>query len=347
MENFKKNTPGILLCLLIAVPAYCLGKLFPIVGGPVIAMLAGMLICSFFEVHGVAVIGVKYTSKKILQYAVVLLGFGLDLGVVLSTGRESLPVIIVTVSASLVTAFIICKIFHLPSKICTLIGVGSSICGGSAIAAAAPVIKADDDEIAQALSVVFFFNVVAALIFPWFGSYLGMPHDAQIFGIFAGTAVNDTSSVTAAASTWDSMWGLGSETLDKAVTVKLTRTLVIIPVCIGLSFIFAGKIGEKGNTHKAENWSLRRIWKMVPSFILMFITASLITTVSIRVFGIPQTLFGYFKEVSVFMIVMAMAAVGLNCSLIKLIKTGIKPIFLGFCCWFAITFSCLFTIGML
>lgn len=346
METFKKYLPGMLLCLLIAVPAYVLGRSFPLIGGPVIAILTGMLICSFYEVRGKVVAGIKYTSKKILQYAVVLLGFGLDLGVVLSTGRESLPVIIVTISASLVTAFVLCKVLHLPSKICTLIGVGSSICGGSAIAAAAPVIKADDNEIAQALAVVFFFNVVAALIFPWFGSFLGMPHDAQIFGIFAGTAVNDTSSVTAAASTWDSMWGLGSETLDKAVTVKLTRTLAIIPICVGLSFIFAGSLISKDKTQRTD-WSFRRILKMIPSFIVLFVIASLITTVSTRILGISPAVFACFKEVSIFMIVTAMAAVGLNCSLIKLIKTGAKPIFLGFCCWSAITFSCLFALEML
>lgn len=111
------------------------------------------------------------------------------------------------------------------------VGVGSSICGGSAIAATAPVIDADDEEVAQAISVIFFFNVLAALIFPAFGKLIGFnTMTGESFGIFAGTAVNDTSSVTACASTWDSMWNLGTETLDTAVTVKLTRTLAIIPI---------------------------------------------------------------------------------------------------------------------
>ena len=126
-----------------------------------------------------------------------------------------------------------------------MIGVGSSICGGSAIAATAPVIDADDEEVAQAISVIFFFNVLAAIIFPHLGNLLGFAQNTgEVFGIFAGTAVNDTSSVTAAASTWDNMFDLGTATLDKAVTVKLTRTLAIIPITLVLALIRTKK--EKG-----------------------------------------------------------------------------------------------------
>ena len=135
----------------------------------------------------------------------------------------------------------------IPSKISTLIGVGSSICGGSAIAATAPVIEASDEEVAQSISVIFFILImIAALLFQSLGTLLGfLQRVVKHFGIFAGTAINDTSSVTAAASTWDSMWNLGSETLNKAVTVKLTRTLAIIPITLGLSFIRAQKKQKK------------------------------------------------------------------------------------------------------
>ncbi len=184
--------------------------------------------------------GITFTSKKVLQLAVILLGFGLDLNVVLRTGSQSLPIIICTISTSLLIAFLLHKAMHIDSNISTLIGVGSSICGGSAIAATAPVIDADDEEVAQAISVIFFFNVLAALFFPMLGHAIGFnTTSGESFGIFAGTAINDTSSVTAAASTWDSMWNLGSQTLDKAVTVKLTRTLAIIPITLVLAFIRA------------------------------------------------------------------------------------------------------------
>ncbi len=167
----------------------------------------------------------------------ILLGFGMNLSVILQTGKQSLPIILVTITTSLVIAWALHKLLHIPGKISTLIGVGSSICGGSAIAATAPVIDADDEEVAQAISVIF-FNMLAALLFPMLGTALGFSQTSgEAFGIFAGTAVNDTSSVTAAASTWDSMYSLGSETLDKAVTVKLTRTLAIIPITLVLAWM--------------------------------------------------------------------------------------------------------------
>lgn len=174
---------------------------------------------------------------------------------ILKTGAESLPIIISTIATSLVIAFVLSKVLHIPSKISTLVGVGSSICGGSAIAATAPVIDADDKEVAQAISVIFFFNVLAALIFPHFGSFLGFSHlSGDAFGIFAGTAVNDTSSVTACAATWDNMWNLVSETLDKAVTVKLTRTLAIIPITLILSFIQAHKAKKENAADLLSNF---------------------------------------------------------------------------------------------
>lgn len=336
MDFIKKKLLGILVCILIAIPAFYLGKMFPIIGGPVFAILFGMFICMFWTNHGAAGAGIKFTSKKVLQYAVILLGFGLNLNVIFLTAKESLPIIISTIATSLIVSFAMCKIFELPTKLATLIGVGSSICGGSAIAATAPVIKANDEEIGQAISVVFFFNVVAALVFPTLGDIIGMSHDAVAFGIFAGTAVNDTSSVTAAASTWDSMFSLGHDTLDKAVTVKLTRTLAIIPIVLCLSVWYA----KRHNVSEQERVSRLKLINLVPSFIVMFIIAALITTVAVY-YGVDASIFKPFKDVSLFFIIMAMAAIGLNCNVVKLIKTGFMPIMLGLACWLSITAVCL------
>ena len=173
MEFFKTNSRGIALCLAIAVPAWILGTFFPIVGGPVIAILLGMLIAIPLKNQGRMAPGIKFTSKKVLQWAVVLLGFGLDLTVVLKTGKQSLPIIVCTIAVSLLIAFVLHKALRIPSKISTLVGVGSSICGGSAIAATAPVIDADDEEVAQSISVIFFFNVLAAILFPILGNLIG------------------------------------------------------------------------------------------------------------------------------------------------------------------------------
>ena len=217
---------------------------------------------------------------------------------------------------------------HIPGQISTLVGVGSSICGGSAIAATAPVIDANDEEVAQSISVIFFYNVLAAILFPVLGRLLGFSTTSgEAFGIFAGTAVNDTSSVTAAAATWDSMWNLGSQTLDKAVTVKLTRTLAIIPITLVLAFMRAKK--EKSET----KISLKSIF---PFFILFFVLTSVITTV-VSSLGYSASVFAPLKTLSKFFIVMAMAPIGLNTDVVKLVKTGGKPLILGAICWLGIT----------
>lgn len=327
----KEKLKGLLLCLVIAVPSWLLGRQITVVGGPVIAIVLGMIVGLLIKNRAPFDAGVKFTSKKILQWAVVLLGFGMNLSVIAQTGAQSLPIIVCTITVSLVIAYVMCKALKIPSNISTLIGVGSSICGGSAIAAAAPCINADDEEVAQAISVIFFYNVIAALIFPLMGTLLGFSTESgESFGIFAGTAVNDTSSVTAAASTWDSMWGLGSETLDKAVTVKLTRTLAIIPITLGLAYIQARKSSGSG---ESGGFSLK---KAFPMFILYFVLASVITTVATAL-GVPSSVFSPLKELSKFMIVMAMAAIGLNTNPVKLVRSGGKPLLLGFTCWLGIS----------
>ena len=331
MNFIKEKGPGIAACLAIALPSWYLGKLFPVIGGAVIAILSGMVITLLWKDKKSADFGIRFTSKMILQTAVVLLGFGMNLNVILATGKQSLPIIICTISTSLLIAFVLHRVMHIPSNISTLVGVGSSICGGSAIAATAPVIDADDDEVAQAISVIFFFNVLAAVLFPVFGHMIGFSTTSgEAFGIFAGTAINDTSSVTAAASTWDSMWNLGSATLDKAVTVKLTRTLAIIPITLILALIRAHRAKSENTT---GNFSLK---KAFPFFIIYFIIASIITTIAVNC-GISVSVFTPLKELSKFFIIMAMAAIGLNSNMIKLIRTGGKPILLGGACWIGIT----------
>ena len=319
---------GIIICLIIAIPSYILGTYFPIIGGPVIAILAGMAVAIVLKDKSAFDRGIKFVSKKVLQWAVILLGFGMNLSVVAETGLQSLPIIISTITVSLLVAFFLSKALRIQKNTGTLIGVGSSICGGSAIAAASPVIGADDEEVAQAISVIFFFNVLAAIIFPALGTVIGFSTSSgEAFGIFAGTAVNDTSSVTACASTWDSMWGLGTETLDKAVTVKLTRTLAIIPITLVLAFLRTRKEGTDSKV------SLKSVF---PFFILFFVLASVITTIC-TAFGVPDSAFSPFKTLSKFMIVLAMAAIGLNTDIVKLVRTGGKPLVLGLSCWVSIT----------
>ncbi|MFM0590222.1 YeiH family protein [Streptococcus suis] len=325
----KENARGVVLCLVLALVGQWLGGLFPLVGGPVFALLIGMSLHSYVARKNAFQPGLTFTSKKILQYAVICLGFGLNLSAVLAVGRQSLPIILSTISFALFLAFLLWKILPISSHLATLIGVGTSICGGSAIAATAPIIQADDEDVAQAISVIFLFNVLAALVFPTLATWLGFSTDSgQAFGMFAGTAVNDTSSVTATATTWDSLYGLGSQTLDTAVMVKLTRTLAIIPITSVLAIWQA-----RGKGVQADKSSLLAGF---PTFILYFILASLVTTIAGH-FGLGADIFTPLKTLSKFLICMAMTAIGLRTNVLALVKNGRAALFVGLVCWLGVT----------
>lgn len=344
MKFIREKGIGILICAIIAGIATLLAKIkigsfsFEVIGAPVFAIITGMvitLISGKVASSKYTAAGIKFTSKKILQWAVIILGFSLNLSTILSVGGKSLPVIVSTICTSLLVAFVMMKVLKMDSNVSTLIGVGSSICGGSAIAATAPVIDADDKEVAQSISVIFLFNVLAALIFPAFGHAIGLGSEG--FAVFAGTAVNDTSSVTAAASTAESIYGVEG-ILSAAVTVKLTRTLAIIPITLVLA-LYKTRKAKKNNT-VGGSFNFKKIF---PFFIIFFVAASIITTI---VGILPDSAFTVFyndtfvksmKWLAKFFIAMAMCAIGLNTNLIELIKKGGKPIIMGFCCWVCIT----------
>lgn len=313
----KKDISGILFSALIAACAYFLGKKFPVIGGPVFGILFGIILNNFNRPESLEA-GIKFTSKKVLQLAVVLLGFGLNLGEIIVVGKSSLLIILSTISTALIIAFVAAKVLNIDSDIATLVGVGSSICGGSAIAATAPVINAKDEDIATSISVIFLFNIIAALIFPTLGVKLGMTHTG--FGMWAGTAINDTSSVVAASGTWSTMFN-DDTALNYATIVKLTRTLAIIPITLVLGIIKSKDSKEKVNPLKA-----------FPTFILFFLLASIITTL----LPLPETFLSSMKFLSKFFIIMAMSAIGLNTDIKKLISQGGKAIVEGALCWIGI-----------
>lgn len=326
MDFINKNLRGILFCFALAVPATYLGKLFPVVGTPVFAILFG-LATAFWKRPAFFQPGIQFTAKKILQYSIILLGFGMNLFEILAVGSQSLLIIVSTIGTALITAYILSRIMNIERDIATLVGVGSSICGGSAIAAAAPVIKASDKDIAQSISVIFLFNVVAAFLFPALGDILGFTDTG--FGMWAGTAINDTSSVVAAGQTWASAHG-SDTALNYATIVKLTRTLAIIPICLGLAYI----------TSKTKNTAADvKITSIFPMFILYFVIAAIFNTLA----GESLPVLAQLPLIGKFMIAMAMAAIGLNTNLVSLVKSGGKPILLGLICWI---FIALVSIGM-
>ena len=321
MKKIFNKLPGISLVAIIAIPAWIIGKWIPVIGSPVLGILFGMIL-AFWKRPNLFNEGISYTAKKLLQYSIILLGFDMNLFNVFKVGKQTLVLMAFTLTAAFVTAFFIGKLLKLDSNTKILIGVGSAICGGSAIAAAAPVIHADEEDVAHSISTIFLFNVIAAFLFPFLGHLLGMSD--QNFGLWAGTAINDTSSVVAAGYSFSNAAG------NLAVIVKLTRTLMIVPVTLVLAIYASKKESKKGNGDY-------NIIKIFPWFVLGFVGASIINTF----FPLPNGMSSFLAELGKFVITMAMAAIGMNTNIVKLLKSGGKPIFLGFVCWVVLAFTSL------
>ncbi|ONI39673.1 hypothetical protein AN639_02505 [Candidatus Epulonipiscium fishelsonii] len=312
----KNNVSGILLSFLIGIVAYFLGKQFPIIGAPVFAIVIGIVL-AFWKRPTHFDSGIKVTGKKLLQAAIVLLGFEMNLEIVLAVGNQSLLIMVFTLVSCFVTGYLISKALKIENKIATLVTVGTCICGGSAIAATAPVIEADDSEIAVSISTIFLFNILAVFIFPPLGHLLQMTDTG--FGIWAGTAINDTSSVVAAAYSFSEEAGV------LATIVKLTRTLLIIPITFILALIVAKQKGASSN-----NFSIKKVF---PWFVIGFILACIVNTIGI----LPSNVATFMGDGGKFFIAVAMAAIGLGTNLKHLLTNSRKPLLLGSCCWFVVS----------
>lgn len=326
MSDLRKNTPGILLAVLIAIPAWQFGKSVPVIGAPVAGILFGMLL-AFWKRPVRFNPGIQFTSKKLLQAAIILLGFEMNLFRVVEVGNQTLLLMVFTLTATFVTAWAAGRMLKVEGNTRTLIGVGTAICGGSAIAATAPVIGADDEEVAHAISTIFLFNVIAAFLFPALGHLMGMSD--QSFGLWTGTAVNDTSSVVAAGYAFSDKAG------NLAVIVKLTRTLMIVPITLVLAFMISKKAKGTGAAYDFK--------KVFPWFVLGFLAASVVNTFAPMPAGLGSSL----AQAGKFLIVMAMSAIGLNTHLLKLIRSGTRPILLGFICWAVLSVTALAVQGVM
>ena len=319
--QIKSYAPGFALALVIALLAKGIEALLPfdVIGASVIAMFIGMLINGYRKPGKTTAPGVKFTAKKILKFAIILLGASLNVTTILNVGRMSLTVMLFTLLTCFGGGYFIGRALGLDWKLSNLISAGTGICGGSAIAAVAPVIDAKDSDIAYALSATFLFDMAMIVLFPIMGRAMGLSDMA--YGLWTGTAVNDTSSVVAAGYAFSE--GAG----DFATMVKLTRTLAIIPITLVLAFVRTKRAKTDGTKVDLK--------KIFPMFILYFLLASVITTVCVSV-GVSASVFAPLKTLSKFLIVMAMCAVGLNTNIVKLVKTGGKPLIMGFCCWVGI-----------
>ena len=317
--------PGLALAAAVALPAWALGRAMPLLGGAVLAILLGVLLRAAWTPCPAFAPGVRFAGKRVLQASIVLLGFGLDLGQVARTGLESLGVTLATLLLAFAAAWALGRALRVPGKLAALVGVGTAICGGSAIAAVAPILRPDEHDTAFAISTIFLFNLVAVLVFPPLGHLLGMD-DAQ-FGVWAGTAINDTSSVVAAGYAYSQAAG------DQATIVKLARATMIVPVCLALAGALAWRARRATPGAAAADDAGAppppRLGAIFPWFILWFVVASALRTAGL----VPAAWQGALHAAGGLAMVLALAAIGLSADLRRMRATGPRPVLLGLGVW--------------
>jgi uncharacterized integral membrane protein (TIGR00698 family) len=325
--TLRMRAPGLLLAVGIGLLALLLGRWAPLVGGPVIGIVLGIVVRNLLSPGERYHPGIAFAGKKVLQWSIIALGFGLSLSQVAKTGLESLSVTLVTMSVAFLAAWLLGRWLGVHDKLTVLIGVGTAICGGSAIAAATPIIRADDHDTAFAISTIFLFNVIAVLLFPLLGHLMQLSDLG--FGLWAGTAINDTSSVVAAGYSYSHAAG------DYATIVKLTRATLIIPVCLVLAFVVAAR--EKRRHAQAGSIGHFSLARIFPWFILWFLVASAVRTAGL----IPVAIQPAIHLLAEFLIIVALTAIGLSANIRKMAASGARPILLGLGVWIAVAVSSL------
>lgn len=320
MKKLLSYIPGFSIALLIAFLSRWIESLLPIpfVGASVIALFIGMGLNQIKKPNEIIKKGLNFTSKKILKFSIILLGASLSVGTILNVGRLSLTVMVFTLITCFGGGYFVGKWLGLDWKLSNMISAGTGICGGSAIAAMAPVIDAEDKDIAYAMSATFIFDMAMIVLFPIMGRALGLSDMA--YGLWTGTAVNDTSSVVAAGYAFSEAAG------DFATMVKLTRTLTIIPAVLIFSIINArlkSKNAEKSNSTGQKKVKLTSLF---PWFILAFLGMSIVNS-----FGVfSPALSGNLKNISKFLMISSLAAIGMNTDFNDMKESGFNPMIHGF-----------------
>jgi len=321
LQPWRARSSGLLLVALVVVPAMLIGSWVPVVGGAISALLLGLVLGAAGITRPRHHAGIRFAQGPILRASVVMLGFGLSFSQVLKTGLDSLPLTLVTLAAAFLSAWGLSRLLRLTGALPLLIGVGTAICGGSAIAAAAPVVGAREHEIALSMTTIFLFNIAGALLFPPLGHLMGLSDNG--FGLWAGTAINDTSSVVAAGYQYSQAAG------DLATVVKLTRASLILPVTLVLALWLARR--NRGTSGKAS------VASTFPWFILGFVAAAAIGSTG----WLPPAVLHVLHVVAQVCIVAALAGIGLSADLRQMRQTGPRPMLLGLGTWFAVAVTSL------
>lgn len=322
----KKHMPGLFLAFGIAVVAYVINAILPsgLLGATLIALLLGMLLNPIVMRTDSYDSGMNWTSKYVLRAGIILAGITLSFSQVIEAGKYALVLMVFTLATAFGVGYLCKKVFKINWKLASLLSISTAICGGTAVATLGPTIHAKNRDIAYAISATFLFDMITVIAFPWIGQWLGLSDTS--YGLWIGTAVNDTSSVVAAGYAFSDAAGV------LATIVKLTRTLFIVPLVLIFSWIYAKK---ETPSQSAEKVNIKNIF---PWFILGFLIV-----VGIRSTGLlPETTVDIVAFLSKFFLSMALAAIGLKTSFKEIAGVGIKPMVAGVVIDVSVVFVSLF-----
>jgi uncharacterized integral membrane protein (TIGR00698 family) len=338
--EIKQAWVGLHLVLGVAIAARFVHGLIPdptlgkSISEILVAVVLGLYLRNAIGLGDRVQAGIKFSINRILRFGIILLGLRLSLQDVIATGLTSLLLVMACISIALALAYFAGRLFKIPARLAALIGVGTAICGNSAIVATAPVLDANEEEVSFAVATITLFGLLAVLVYPYAGHLVGLTDRA--FGLWAGTAVNDTSQVVAVGSIFS------EAALNVATVVKLTRNTLMAPLIVLFGLVYARGFNRDLSDEAAQassfNWR-----KVVPGFVIGFLLLSLVRTVGVALLVLPQSVSepgdliaaaSFLKaceEISKFAILMALAGVGLNTDLVSLRRIGLKPLLVGTC----------------
>lgn len=303
--------PGLILALVLAAASTWLATLpgLKVMGALTVALLVGIAWRAVAGLPDLAVPGTKYTARTILRLGIVLMGARLDFGLVAQAGPKVLLLDAAMITLGILGISWIGRRFGVDAKLATLVAVGTSICGASAVAAAAPVAKAHEDDTTLAVALMGILGTIGVLFYVFVGPFLGLSH--MQLAIMSGSTLHEVAQVMAAAFTW------GTATGDMGTLVKLTRVVLLAPALVVLGLVMDGGAGK----------GLKFSWKEppIPWFVIGFLAVGAVGSVGL----LPAVAKTWLSNTSVFLMVMAMAAMGLNTHLGMVKKAGMKVIYAG------------------
>lgn len=345
MSGSQKKYGAIILCLFIGLLAtfstdmqtQMFGRV--VMGGPMVALLVSMILCNILpKVNKDFKAGTTFASKKFLNWGIILTGATLSFADILGTGVKALPLIIFNILLAFAIAILVGKKLGVSKNTSILVGGGTCICGGTAIATLSRIIKAHEEEIAFAMAAIFLFDTIAAFSYPYLADVFNL--STNQFAFWAGTAINDTSSVAGAQATYVAMNALGD--YSGALNVKLVRTTMLIFVALVWTIIMAKSAKAEGGSDQGSLMSV--VKKTFPIFILWFVIMAGLNTAGIFDFTVPMMDMSAAKllgTIAKFLFASALAGVGFKIKFSEVFSRGMKPIALGGITWACICASSL------